>query len=264
MDVAVVTVGDELLTGETENSNATWLCRRLTARGAVVGRVVTLPDDESTIAQIVNELHAVFDATVVTGGVGPTHDDRTMAAVAAAFGRGLEESDVAEEWLLEHGGYAADDLVDGTTDVPAGARVLHNDVGVAPGAVVESTYVLPGVPEEMRSMFESVAGEFDGDETFVRSVIADEPESELIDRFEHVQGSFDVTVGSYPGESVRIRVSGPEETAVSRAAAWLEANVRSPNDGNDATSNGGNDATSDDGNDATSNDGNDTDDTTLS
>src|SRR6056297_3653733 len=101
MDVAVVTVGDELLSGETENTNATWLCRRLTARGTSVRRVVTVPDVEADIARVVNELRAEYDAVVVTGGLGPTHDDRTMAGVAAAFGRDLEYSAVAEEWLVE-------------------------------------------------------------------------------------------------------------------------------------------------------------------
>jgi len=225
MDVAVVTVGDELLSGETENTNATWLCRRLTGRGARVRRVVTVPDEEAAIARVVNEYHAAYDATVVTGGLGPTHDDRTMAGVAAAFGRELRHSDVAESWLVEHGGYSAGDLVDGTAEVPAGARVLHNVEGVAPGAVVESTYVLPGVPGEMQAMFEDVVEEFDGERTYVETVFAAEPESALIDRFERVQVEFDVTVGSYPGDGVRIRLSGLDEPEVAAAAAWLRERV---------------------------------------
>lgn len=228
MDVAVVTVGDELLTGETENTNATWLCERLTDRGATVRRVLTIPDDERAIARYVNEFHAEFDATIVTGGLGPTHDDRTMAGVAAAFGRALAHSEIAEEWLVEHGGYAVEELVEGTTEVPAGARVLHNEAGVAPGAVVESTYVLPGVPGEMRTMFERIAGEFDGESTHVRSVHAAEPESALIDRFERVQERFDVAIGSYPGETVRIRVSGPDPSAVDAAVDWLAERVEQP------------------------------------
>jgi molybdenum cofactor synthesis domain-containing protein len=234
MDVGVVTVGDELLTGETENTNATWLCERLTARGVTVRRVLTLPDDEREIARFVNEFHAEFDATLVTGGLGPTHDDRTMAAVAAAFGRELAHSEIAEEWLVEHGGYAAEDLVDGTTEVPEGARVLHNEAGVAPGAVVESTYVLPGVPEEMQTMFERVAGEFDGDPTYVESIRAAEPESALIDRFERVQDEFDVAIGSYPGDTVRIRVSGPDPSEVDAAIDWLRERIEQPDTSHDS------------------------------
>ncbi|MFW6000537.1 MAG: molybdopterin-binding protein, partial [Halorubrum sp.] len=86
MNAAVVTVGDELLDGDTENTNATWLCDRLDARGVTVRRVTVVPDEVSQIARVVNEYHAEYDAVIVTGGLGPTHDDVTMEGVAAAFG----------------------------------------------------------------------------------------------------------------------------------------------------------------------------------
>jgi len=225
MRVAVVTVGDELLSGDTENTNATWLCRQLTERGAGVERVATVPDRVADIARVVNEYNAEYDAVVVTGGVGPTHDDVTMDGVAAAFGRQVEPNEEATEWLTEESGYAADDLVDGTTHLPAGARMLRNPEGVAPGAVVGSVYVFPGVPDEMQAMFETVAEEFSGEPTYVEMVVADEPESALIDRIETVQERFDVQVGSYPGRNVRLKVSAHDPDVVRDATAWLEANV---------------------------------------
>ncbi|WP_435332500.1 competence/damage-inducible protein A [Haloarchaeobius sp. TZWWS8] len=228
MQAAVVTVGDELLSGDTENTNATWLCRQLTGRGVDVERVFTIPDDIGDIAQIVNESHAAYDAVVVTGGLGPTHDDMTMAGVAAAFGRDLERNEAAEDWLTEHGGYSAEDLAEGTTHLPTGARVLHNEVGVAPGCVVESVYVLPGVPAEMKAMFERVADEFSGTVDHVETVEAAEPESSLVGRLEELRERFDVTVGSYPGEHVRVKLSGPDESEVEEAAAWLRERVESP------------------------------------
>jgi len=225
MRVAVVTVGDELLSGDTENTNATWLCRQLTERGADVERVTTVPDRIADVARVVNEYNAEYDAVVVTGGVGPTHDDVTMDGVAAAFGRQLEPNEDAHEWLTEETGYAAEDLVDGTTHLPAGARMLRNPEGVAPGAVVGSVYVFPGVPDEMRAMFATVAEEFSGEPTYVEMVVADEPESALIDRIETVQKRFDVQVGSYPGRNVRLKVSAHDPDVVREAAEWLEANV---------------------------------------
>jgi molybdenum cofactor synthesis domain-containing protein len=225
MRIAVVTVGDELLSGDTENTNATWLCRRLTERGARVERVTTVPDRVADIARVVNEYNAEYDAVVVTGGVGPTHDDVTMDAVAAAFGRDLEQNDDAVAWLTEHGSYRVDDLVEGTTHLPAGARMLPNPEGVAPGAAVDSVYVLPGVPDEMRAMFEQVADEFDGDTVYVESVVAAEPESALIDRVTAVQERFDVQVGSYPGENVRLKVSAHDPEVARAAADWLAAHV---------------------------------------
>ncbi|MGB9932238.1 competence/damage-inducible protein A [Haloarcula amylolytica] len=228
MRVAVVTVGDELLSGETVNTNAAWLGRQLAERGVTVGRTTVVPDEISDIARVVNEYHAEFDAVIVTGGLGPTHDDKTIEAVAAAFGRDVVESEDAIAWLEEHGGYTRDDLTDGTGEVPEGSRVLPNHEGVAPGCVVESCYVLPGVPAEMKRMFEEVAGEFTGEQRHVRTVDAAEPESALLDRLAEVQEQFPVKVGSYPGDHVTVRFEGTEEELVDEAAAWFSERVESP------------------------------------
>jgi len=228
MRVAVVTVGDELLSGETVNTNAAWLGRQLAERGVTVARTTVVPDEIADIARVVNEYHAEFDAVIVTGGLGPTHDDRTIEAVAAAFGRDVVESEEALAWLEEHGGYTRDDLTDGTGEVPEGSRVLPNHEGVAPGCVVENCYVLPGVPAEMKRMFEEIAGEFAGEQRYVRTVGADEPESALLDRLAEVQEQFPVKVGSYPGDHVTVRFEGTEEELVEEAAAWFSERVESP------------------------------------
>ncbi|GGK65272.1 competence/damage-inducible protein A [Haloarcula sebkhae] len=228
MRVAVVTVGDELLSGETVNTNAAWLGQQLAERGVTVGRTTVVPDEIADIARVVNEYHAEFDAVIVTGGLGPTHDDKTIEAVAAAFGRDVVESEDALAWLEEHGGYTRDDLTDGTGDVPEGSRVLPNHEGVAPGCVVENCYVLPGVPAEMKRMFEEIAGEFSGEQRYVRTVDADEPESALLDRLAEVQEQFPVKVGSYPGDHVTVRFEGTEEELVEEAAAWFSDRVESP------------------------------------
>ncbi|WP_424004602.1 competence/damage-inducible protein A [Haloarcula salina] len=228
MRVAVVTVGDELLAGETVNTNAAWLGRALAERGVTVARTTVVPDETADIARVVNEYHAEYDAVIVTGGLGPTHDDKTIEAVAAAFGRDVVESEEALAWLEEHGGYTRDDLTDGTGEVPEGARVLPNHEGVAPGCVVENCYVLPGVPAEMKRMFEEIESEFTGEQRYVRTVDAAEPESALLDRLAAVQEQFPVKVGSYPGEYVTIRFEGTEEELVERAAAWFGERVESP------------------------------------
>jgi molybdenum cofactor synthesis domain-containing protein len=225
MRVAVVTVGDELLAGDTVNTNAAWLADRLTARGVRVERVTTVPDRVADIARVVNEYRAEYDAVVVTGGLGPTHDDLTMAGVAAAVGRDLVEHEEAKAWLTEHGGYSADELAEGTTHLPARAKMLPNEEGVAPGAVVEGIYVLPGVPTEMKAMFELVAEAFDGEATYVETVLTSEPESALVDRLRDVQAKFDVTVGSYPGDGVRLKLTASDEGELAEAAAWLRGQV---------------------------------------
>ncbi|WP_058366804.1 competence/damage-inducible protein A [Haloparvum sedimenti] len=225
MQVGIVTVGDELLAGDTENTNATWLCDELDARGVRVRRVTTVPDETGEIARVVNEYHAEYDAVIVTGGLGPTHDDVTMEGVAAAFGRDVREHPEAEAWLAERDGYSADDLDPRTTHLPADARLLPNETGVAPGAVVESAYVLPGVPSEMKAMFRGVADEFTGERTYAETVETPEPESALLDRIGDLRAEFDVSVGSYPGETVRIKITATDPETAESAAAWLRDRV---------------------------------------
>ena len=227
MEVALVTVGDELLAGDTVNTNAAWLGRELADRGVAVGRSTTVPDRIEDIAEVVDEYRRRYDAVIVTGGLGPTHDDLTMAAVAEAFGVDLVENEAVLEWLEENGGYSRHDLTEGTSHIPEGARPLHNEEGVAPGCVIGTVYVLPGVPAEMKAMFERIAGEFAGEASHVEFVEADEPESGLLDRFETLRERFDVKVGSYPGGTVRVKLEGEREE-VERAADWLRANVTAP------------------------------------
>jgi len=228
MRVAIVTVGDELLVGDTVNTNAAWLGERLHERGVSVERVAVLPDRVADIARVVNEFRAAYDAVVVTGGLGPTHDDLTMEGVAAAFGRDLVESQEVLDWLESSGGYAATDLADGTADIPEGARMLPNPDGVAPGCVIGGVYVLPGVPGEMQAMFETVADEFKGERQHVETVDAAEPESELLDRLAQLRNEFAVTVGSYPGEFVTVKIQDPDAETTRAAADWLRERVESP------------------------------------
>jgi len=225
MRVALLSVGDELLAGDTANTNTTWLGARLTERGATVDRSVVVPDRIDEIADTIADLHERYDAVLVTGGLGPTHDDLTMDAVAQAFDRKLETNDDAVAWLETHRDYERADLAENTAKLPTDARIIHNEVGVAPGCVVESVYVFPGVPDEMKTMFESVAEEFSGTIQTVEFVRVDEPESALLDRFEDLRERFDVTLGSYPGEHVRVKIQSPDAAAASAAADWLAERV---------------------------------------
>jgi len=230
MRVALIAVGDEILSGDTVNTNASWLAERLTEAGATVVRITVVPDEVSEIARVVNEYRAAYDGVIVTGGLGPTHDDMTMEAVAAAFGTELAADEEVERWLTEGGGYSGDDLAPGTTHIPERAELLRNPEGVAPGCTIENVYVLPGVPAEMRVMFELIADEFGGTQRYRRVVEAAEPESQLLDRVREVQEQFGVEIGSYPGEYVRLRIESTDETAVEAAAKWLHERVESPDE----------------------------------
>lgn len=231
MRVGLITVGDELLAGDTVNTNAAWLGRQLDQRGVDVERTVVIPDRVPAIAREVNIARAEFDAVIVTGGLGPTHDDVTMEGVAAAVGRRIADHPDAMEWFDNHSDYQHADLVDGTTELPRDARMVPNDEGVAPGAVVEADdgvpiYVLPGVPEEMKAMFARIADEFSGPKRTRDFIATTEPESGLIDLLETVREKFDVTIGSYPGpDGVRIKVESEDADAVKAASDWLRSQL---------------------------------------
>jgi molybdenum cofactor synthesis domain-containing protein len=170
MQVALLTVGDEILAGDIENTNATWLARQLTERGVTVTRILTVPDDRAVIAGTLSDWTDQFDAVVVTGGLGGTPDDVTMDAVADAVGAEMAVNDEAREDveatiaayreqypdLAER--YPDLDLdVTQHASIPAGARPLLNTVGLSPGCVIDDVYVFPGIPEEMKAMFDAVA-----------------------------------------------------------------------------------------------------------
>jgi len=242
MDVALVTVGDELLSGDTENTNATWLARQLTERGATVTRMLTVPDDRTVIARWVRDFADAFDAVIVTGGLGDTPDDVTLEAVADALGREMDVQDAVRERVVEKARrfreqdpeyYETHDFdldPDETAALPADARPLQTEASFNPGCVVENVYVFPGFPEELRVMFESVADEFGGD-VVSDSVQTGTPEGALKDVLDGVRDRFDVAVGSYParrGTPGRVKVTGTDPGEVERAIAWVDERVADP------------------------------------
>lgn len=233
MDAALITVGDELLAGDTANTNATWLAEQCSERGVRVRRVLTVPDDEAVVADAVREYSEAFDTVVVTGGLGRTPDDVTMEAVAAAFDRPLVVDDLAltdvERTLEAIAGDYPDLDVDAEEEalLPEGARPLLNRAGLSPGCVLENVYVLPGIPSEMERMFEDVAAEFSGDAES-RFLYTPEPEANLIDRLDETRRRFDVEVGCYPDRSAghnRLKLTSEDASALDEAESWLRENV---------------------------------------
>lgn len=234
MEMALLTVGDELLSGDTENTHATWLARQLAERGVGVKRIAVVPDETSVISTYVREFDK-FDAVIVTGGIGGTPDDVTMEGVAETFDRPLEPNDLARTDIEQ----TIADLVEARPDtdididiateasIPSDARPLINEVGLSPGCVIENVYVLPGIPEEMRTMFGSIADEFAGD-IRTRTFYTGDPESNLIDVLSAARDRFDVSVGCYPDRDAghnRLKLSGTDERELDRAEEWLRGHV---------------------------------------
>jgi len=234
MEAAIINVGDELLSGDIENTNATWLCERLTDRGVAVNRIVVVPDDLNVISGHVGEYADAFDAVIVTGGLGDTPDDVTMGAVAEAFDTGLAVDDLAMADLRETIEAIREDYPDFSVNeereasIPDGARPLINGDGLSPGCVMENVYVFPGIPREMKPMFEDVADEFAG-AVRSRSFRTETAEADLVPVLEAFREEFEsVTIGCYPNRGEghnQLKITGEEEGRLDAAEAWVRENV---------------------------------------
>lgn len=161
MSAAILSIGTELTRGELLNSNARWLAERLTALGFEVQEHVTVADDSEEIAATLARLASHVKVVVSTGGLGPTTDDLTSAAVARALGVGLVRDQASVRAIEQRYARVGRELTSATAsqaDFPAGARVLPNGVGTAPGFEVTldsaRCFFMPGVPREMVHLFE--------------------------------------------------------------------------------------------------------------
>lgn len=226
---AIVTVGNELVSGDVENTNASWLARGLEQLGLVVRLVASVPDEIEAVAELVREQAARVDVVVVTGGLGGTPDDLTREALAHAFGVAQEEvPEVAGELrarFTRDPEYAARWAL-----LPAGSRPLVNPLGGAPGFAIENVFVLPGLPAEMEAMFETIAAELRQGPPIGawRRTLATRESTITPLLVELGERHPAVLVGSYPafhphGPEVEIVVKSSDPDELEAAVVWLQA-----------------------------------------
>jgi molybdenum cofactor synthesis domain-containing protein len=224
MDAVILCIGDEILSGDITDLNSTWLAKKLTELGTVVRRIEVIPDDVDVIVSTIK--NATADKVVITGGLGPTHDDVTRQAVARAYGRELsrdpEAVKVVEASAARHH-HAPRPQSYLMADIPAGATIIPNPVGAAPGFIIDGrVYTFPGVPSEMKAMFELVIDQFRGPKLTVDWLIVRRPESDLVlDLNEAVKKFPEVVFGSYPSDVVRIKMKSYDPERLKAAKDWL-------------------------------------------
>ena len=149
---ALIIIGNEILSGRTQDANLAFLGEQLNELGVRLREVRVIPDVEDTIIETVNTLRQAFDYVFTTGGIGPTHDDITADAIAKAFGVELVRDPGAVAALRTH--YTSDDDLNEQRlkmcDIPQGAELIHNPISLAPGFQMENVFVMAGVPKIMQ------------------------------------------------------------------------------------------------------------------
>ena len=195
----VLIIGNEILSGKTQDTNLRFLASELSSRGVVLAEARVLRDDKDAIIATLNECRNKYSYVFTTGGIGPTHDDITAECVAAAFGRELVLDDEAMD-RLRRSGRELNPARLKMAHVPEGADLIDNPLSNAPGFRVENVFVLAGIPSVARAMFGTFADELGaGERIHSRNVDVFMAEGDIAGPLESVAKTYPgVEIGSYP------------------------------------------------------------------
>ena len=201
VNAAILIIGNEILSGRTQDTNTSTLATWLNSIGVKVGEVRAIPDIENTIIDTLNILRTTYDYVFTTGGIGPTHDDITAESVSKAFGLKYEMHKEAYKILKSY--YKPGEFNDGRQKMvwmPENANLILNPTSGAPGFNVKNVFCLPGVPSILKSMLGGLTNKIVGGEPILSLTISLRTvESEIANSLTKVQNdNKDVEIGSYP------------------------------------------------------------------
>ncbi len=232
---AVLVIGDEILSGRTQDKNVAQIAIWLNAQGIRLREVRIVPDVEDEIVEAVDALRTRYDYLFTTGGIGPTHDDITVDAVAKALGVAVEihpdARAILERYYTTRGGLTEARLR--MARVPAGADLIPNRMSGAPGIRIANMFVMAGVPHITAGMLDALTGELEGGAPLVARTIGGwAPESEVAELLRRAEKDHaGVAIGSYPffrdgrvGANFVVRATDPAlvDTCVAALTSGLE------------------------------------------
>lgn len=195
-------IGDEILSGRTQDKNVAQIGSWLNVQGIRLSEVRVVPDIQDRIVEAVNALRGAYDYLFTTGGIGPTHDDITVDAIAAALGRKVvihpEARAILERYYASKGGVNEGRLR--MARVPAGAELIPNRMSGAPGIRLDNMFILAGVPHITAGMLEALTGTLEGGRPLVSVQIGGMvPESDVAELLRETERMHEgVSIGSYP------------------------------------------------------------------
>ncbi|WP_118858472.1 molybdopterin-binding protein [Sphingomonas mesophila] len=198
----LVVIGDEILSGRTQDKNIAQVGAWLNVQGIRLKEVRVVGDTEPAIVEAVNTLRQAYDYCFTTGGIGPTHDDITVDAIAAAFGVPVvihsEARRLLEDYYATRGGLNEGRLA--MARVPEGAELIENPISKAPGIRIGNVFIMAGIPSVTAGMLAGLTGTLEGGRPLVSVTVgAHAPESEVAELLREVERSAaGVAIGSYP------------------------------------------------------------------
>ena len=200
-NAAILIIGNEILSGRTQDTNTSTLATWLNSLGVKVGEVRVIPDVEETIANSVNFLRKQYDYVFTSGGIGPTHDDITSESISKAFNVPYEKHE--EGFKILEAYYKPGEFNDGRQKMiwmPRGANLILNPTSGAPGFYLDNVFVLPGVPSILKSMLGGIKNKIIGGNPIISQTISLRTfESHIAESLTAVQNKYDnVEIGSYP------------------------------------------------------------------
>ena len=232
----IVVIGNEVLSGRTQDANIRFLAQRLGDMGIPVREVRIIPDVASTIIRTIVEVRAAFDHVFTTGGIGPTHDDITSECIAAAFGVPWEPQPVV--WARMQAHYPPGQFNEARqrmATMPRGAVLIDNGRSIAPGFSMVNVHVMAGVPAIMRAMFDMLAPTLQGGAPIISKSVhaAGILEGDIAAGLTKIQNAHpELDIGSYPyyrdttgGVAIVAKGTSPAEaeTAIAAVTALFES-----------------------------------------
>ena len=203
---SIIIIGNEILSGRTQDTNSNYLAKKLVERGISLQEVRVIPDDHIIIKSIVNNEASTKDYVFTSGGIGPTHDDITAEAIASCFDIPLTIRDDAVELLAMNYKNGRKDLNSARlrmARIPQGAKLIKNKISGAPGFIIENVFVMAGVPQIFEAMVQEIILDL-GSVTPIlsKAIKVFKTESEISDRLWNYSDRYkEISIGSYPFNS---------------------------------------------------------------
>ncbi|MFB6357078.1 MAG: competence/damage-inducible protein A [bacterium] len=213
---AIVIIGDEILHGETRDENGPWLIEQLNQKGIEIEAVLTLPDKPDRAVPLLKQV-VDCDYVLITGGIGPTHDDLTRQMVAQALEKSMETNEQVLEWLHTYYGDRVNESRVQMANLPKNSNAILLEDSPAIAFRTDNVFVFPGFPSLLKPLFDQWKEKFEGSDAFSRHLTVESYEGDVAEPLSEIQEKYpECQIGSYPREDghIDVKIRGGDQSRV--------------------------------------------------